>query len=94
MSPGNLYRNWRIDEVGEFDEDSRVQNNGDAVWHEQAEYVCAGDAAAIVDIGDSDNSTNWCFDAVAHSGFGISQTAVRGSAGNNIGLRCRVRNGR
>jgi hypothetical protein len=76
VSPGNLYRNWRIDEVGEFDEDSCVQNNGDTVWHEQAENICASNAAAIVDVGDGDNATYRRLDAVANSSFGVTQIAV------------------
>ena len=70
-----------------------MQNNRDTVRHKQAEYIGAGNTAAIIDIGNSDNSTNWRLNAVANGRFCITQVAVCSSASYDIGLRCRVRNG-
>ena len=53
-----------------------MQNNSDTVWHEQAEHVCAFDAATIVDVGHGDDPADWRFDAVANSSFGVAQIAV------------------
>jgi hypothetical protein len=68
-----------------------VQNNRDTVRHKQAEYIGAGNTAAIIDIGNSDNSTNWRLNAVANGRFCVTQVAVCSSASYDIGLRCRVR---